>query len=176
MKKRRVPAHGLERRRYLLLDARIVEDVQNAELTLGIVNKYTGNPLFSEDKPWEMRFDNLYANVIYDDEEQLYKCWYSPFASDAAEPATVTTTPVFDGKATLRVSADIADGGTLVVRVLGEERQVLAESQPLGGTVSDADVRWLDGVSLHAIKTKRARLQFAFQEATVYSFSVKARE
>ena len=466
MKKRRAPAHGLEPRRHLLLDARIVEDVQNAELTLGIVNKYTGNPLFSEDKPWEMRFDNLYANVIYDDDEQLYKCWYSPFvvdhsskrmtsqqrgevkyqaprdremaicyatsedgitwvkpelglvehegskannilwrgdgdtkglrqgphgagilkdpqdpdptrrykaflkseilsvafstdgihwqpaigcpeadsagdthnnafwaptlgkyvgitrqwgrpfgrqvartssvdfvnwhkarivlegldedhqtyampvffhggvymglvaihdqdadrvwveltwspdtktwhrvlpgipfipnscdegaydcgcayaaaypvfledeirlyyggsdglhtswrngffclatlrpdgfagykASDAAEPATVTTTPVFDGKATLRVSADIAEGGTLVVRVLGKERQVLAESQPLAGTVSDADVRWLDDRALDAFKTKRARLQFAFQEAAVYSFSVKARE
>ena len=73
---------GLEQRRYLLLDDRIVEDTQNAESTLGIVNKYSANPLFGEDEPWEMRFDNLYANVIYDDEEYLYKCWYSPFIVD----------------------------------------------------------------------------------------------
>ncbi len=73
-------AEELEQRRYLLLDARIVEDAQNAELTLGTVEKYGGNPLFGEDKPWEKRFDNLYANVIYDDEEQIYKSWYSPLS------------------------------------------------------------------------------------------------
>jgi hypothetical protein len=65
--------------RHLLLDTRIVEDVQNAELTLGAVNKPGANPLFGEDKPWERRFDNLYANVLYDHEEQIFKCWYSPF-------------------------------------------------------------------------------------------------
>ncbi|HUS71858.1 MAG TPA: hypothetical protein VMY06_02245, partial [Sedimentisphaerales bacterium] len=35
-----------------------------------------------EDKPWEPRYDNLYANVVYDREEDLYKCWYSPFIID----------------------------------------------------------------------------------------------
>lgn len=65
--------------RHLLLDERIIEDVQNAELTLGTVKKHDANPLFGEDKPWERRFDNLYANIIYDEAEQLYKCWYSPF-------------------------------------------------------------------------------------------------
>ncbi len=461
MDKDRARAHGLEQRRFLLLDARIVEDAQNAELTLGVVRKHSGNPLFGEDKPWEARFDNLYANIIYDDEEHLYKCWYSPFivdhsskemssqqreeveyraprnremaichatsrdglnwikpelglveydgskannilwrgggdtralqagphgsgilkdredpdptrrykaflkseilsvafsadgihwepaiacpeansagdthnnafwaptlgryvgitrqwskpfgrqvawtssadfldwdktqivleglderhqtyampvffhggvyiglvaihdqdadrvwteltwspdtkiwhrvvpgtplipngddgeydwgcvyaaacpvfledeirlyyggndglhtswrngffclatlrpdgfagyrASDAAEPATVTTTPILDGKAPLRVSADIAKGGSLVVRVLGEEKQVLAESHPLASKVSDAQVRWLDESALDAIRTGHARLQFAFQEATVFSFSL----
>ena len=456
----RARAHRPGQHRHLLLDGRVVEDTQNTDLTLGAVRKHSGNPLFGEDKPWEMRFDNLYANVIYDDEEQLYKCWYSPFivdnsskgmsaqqreavkywaprnremaichatspdgltwvkpelglveydgskannilwrgggdtwalqagphgagilkdlrdpdptrrykaflkseilsvafsadgihwqppiacpeansagdthnnafwaptlgryvgitrqwskpfgrqvawtssadfldwdktrivlegldenhqtysmpvffhggvyiglvaihdqetdrvwaeltwspdtktwhrvlpgtpfipnggegaydwgcvypaacpvfledeirlyyggsdglhtswrngffclatlrpdgfagykATDAEDPATVTTTPVFDGGAPLRVSADIADGGNLVVRVLGDEEQVLAESQPLASTVSDAEVRWHDDSALDAIKTKRARLQFAFQEATVFSFS-----
>ena len=93
-------------------------------------------------------------------------------ASDVAESATVTTTPVFDGTASLRVSADIADGGKLVVCVLGEEKQVLAESEPLTGTVSEAEVRWRDESALDAIKTKPARLQIAFKEATVYSFTL----
>ncbi|HAK52279.1 MAG TPA: hypothetical protein DCM54_10320, partial [Gammaproteobacteria bacterium] len=65
--------------RHLLLDERIIEDVKNAELTVGTVKKHDANPLFGEDKPWERRFDNLYANIIYDEEDQLYKCWYSPF-------------------------------------------------------------------------------------------------
>ena len=70
------------RDRYLLLDSRIVASAENAQLVLGQVQKYEGNPLFEEDKPWEKRFDNLYANVIYDEEEQIYKCWYSPFIVD----------------------------------------------------------------------------------------------
>ena len=70
------------RRRHLLLDACIVEGVQNAELALGTVRKHSGNPLFGEDEPWEKRFDNLYANITYDDEEKMYKCWYSPFIVD----------------------------------------------------------------------------------------------
>ncbi|MGI9219488.1 MAG: hypothetical protein ACR2QS_00460, partial [Woeseiaceae bacterium] len=63
--------------RHLLLDERIIEDVKNAELTLGTVKKHDANPLFGEDKSWERRFDNLYANIIYDEEDQLDKCWYS---------------------------------------------------------------------------------------------------
>jgi len=93
-------------------------------------------------------------------------------ASAATDPSVVTTTAVFDTTAPLKVSADIASGGRLVVRVLDGNQQVLAESEPLTTTVSDADVRWLDDSTLDATKPNRARLQFAFQDATVYSFSV----
>ena len=65
-----------------MLDSRIVEKVENAKLVVGTVQKHEANPLFVEDKPWEKRFDNLYGNVIYDKEENIYKCWYSPFIVD----------------------------------------------------------------------------------------------
>ncbi|MDE0300533.1 MAG: hypothetical protein OXN17_18005 [Candidatus Poribacteria bacterium] len=68
--------------RYLLLDPRVVAAAQNAQLTLGVVEKHPANPLFGEDEAWEKRYDNLYARVIYDEEEQLYKCWYMPFIID----------------------------------------------------------------------------------------------
>lgn len=68
--------------RHLLLDERVVEGTRNAELTLGKVKKHGANPLFGEDRPWEKRFDNFYANVIFDEEERLYKVWYSPFIVD----------------------------------------------------------------------------------------------
>jgi predicted GH43/DUF377 family glycosyl hydrolase len=71
-----------ERNRYLLLDTRIVEKTENARLTLGEVEKHEGNPLFEEDKPWEKRYDNLYANVTFDEQDGLYKCWYNPFIVD----------------------------------------------------------------------------------------------
>jgi len=71
-----------KRDRYLLLDSRLIEIAENARLTLGKTQKSKHNPLFAEDKHWEKRFDNLYANVIFDKEEGIYKCWYSPFIVD----------------------------------------------------------------------------------------------
>lgn len=82
MVEKKVTLVDLKKTRYLLLDSRIIESTENAELEVGIVKKYPGNPLFTEDKPWEKRFDNLYGNVIFDEEENLYKCWYSPFIID----------------------------------------------------------------------------------------------
>jgi len=70
------------RDRFLVLDSRIIETAENAKLTLGKTVKSKHNPLMAEDKPWEKRFDNLYANVIYDQEDKIYKCWYSPFIVD----------------------------------------------------------------------------------------------
>ncbi|MCX6997351.1 MAG: glycoside hydrolase family 32 protein [Kiritimatiellaeota bacterium] len=70
------------RTKFLLLDARIIASTDNAKLAVGTVKKHPANPLFGEDKPWEKRFDNLYANVIHDGAADLYKCWYSPFIVD----------------------------------------------------------------------------------------------
>lgn len=76
--------------RHLLLDSRIVESVSDARLRIGSVSKHEQNPLLREDKPWEPRFDNVYANVIYDEQEGVYKCWYSPFIVDER----TTSTPI----------------------------------------------------------------------------------
>jgi hypothetical protein len=65
-----------------MLDSRIIAEVTNAKLELGTVEKHAGNPLFVEDKPWEKRIDNMYGNVVYDESDNLYKCWYSPFIID----------------------------------------------------------------------------------------------
>ena len=72
----------MKQSRFLLLDSRVVEKTENAALAVGMVKKHPANPLFEEDKPWEKRFDNLYGNVIYDADDGLYKCWYSPFIVD----------------------------------------------------------------------------------------------
>lgn len=71
-----------KRTRFLLLDSRIIDQASNAALTLGTVKKDARNPLFEEDKPWEKRFDNLYPNVLYDPQDKIYKCWWSPFIVD----------------------------------------------------------------------------------------------
>ena len=89
---------GIQRDRFLLLDNRIVERTKNAKLTVGKVQKDNRNPLFAEDKPWEPRFDNLYANVVYDEQEKLYKCWYSPFIIDESTSNTPRKDRVNGGK------------------------------------------------------------------------------
>ncbi|MHC4506508.1 MAG: hypothetical protein ACYTFI_24700, partial [Planctomycetota bacterium] len=72
----------VKRTRFLVLDSRVIDTASGARLTLGEVKKHPANPLFGEDKPWEKRFDNLYGNVMFDKEDRLYKCWYSPFIVD----------------------------------------------------------------------------------------------
>ena len=89
---------GIKRDRFLLLDSRIVERTKNARLAVGKVQKDERNPLFAEDKPWEPRFDNLYANVLYDEDENLYKCWYSPFIIDESTTNTPKKDRVNGGK------------------------------------------------------------------------------
>lgn len=77
-----MPDRPADAQRCLLLDNRVVEHSNNVELVLGTVAKHPANPLFGEDRPWEHRFDNLYANVLYDEEDGVFKCWYSPFIVD----------------------------------------------------------------------------------------------
>ena len=75
-----------KRDRYLVLDERIIEKKENVELTVGYAHKDKNNPLFKEDKPWEPRFDNPYCNVIYDEEDKIYKCWYGIFIKSGPMP------------------------------------------------------------------------------------------
>lgn len=87
-----------KREKFLMLDERIVESVTNARLTVGTAEKHNRNPLFAEDKSWEPRFDNLYANVLYDEDDHLYKCWYSPFIVDESTTNTPRKDRVNGGK------------------------------------------------------------------------------
>lgn len=68
--------------RYLVLDTRVIDDADDARLSVTAATRSTANPLFGEDRPWEMRFDNLYPNVLWDAQEEIFKCWYSPFCID----------------------------------------------------------------------------------------------
>jgi hypothetical protein len=64
----------------LFIDSRVVDSTTNIETVLGHVTKERSNPLFGEDQPWEVRYDNLYANVIHDGNR--YRMWYNPFIID----------------------------------------------------------------------------------------------
>ncbi len=101
--------------KYLLLDSRIVERASGVRLTLGHVEKDPHNPFFVEDKPWEVRFDNLYANVLFDEAEQVYKVWYSPFIIDevtsSTPPAERERVPYKPGKREMGICYAISKDG-----------------------------------------------------------------
>ena len=58
---------------FSLLDRRVVAQVENAQLRPGVVQRHPGNPLFAQTLPWEVDISHLYANVLFDQQEQLYK-------------------------------------------------------------------------------------------------------
>jgi hypothetical protein len=69
----------------------------------------------AEDRPWEVRFDNLYPNIDFDAATGEYRCWYSPFIVDeltsgtpAAQRAAVTyrSTPTREMGVALATSTD----------------------------------------------------------------------
>lgn len=66
----------------LLLDRRVVESADNARLVPGKVAKEARNPLFQADKPWEISLNNLYPNLLWDEEEGLFKLWYKCVLAD----------------------------------------------------------------------------------------------
>ena len=67
----------------LVLDSLVIDRVENLRLMPGRVEKDPHNPLFQADKPWENALNNLYPNVVYDEQEQRYKLWYKCVLSDA---------------------------------------------------------------------------------------------
>lgn len=71
--------------KYLMLDRRLLnpQAMENVQLIVAQpVKDEAYNPLFTEEKPWEVRIDNGYPNVLYDRAAELYRCYYTLFIED----------------------------------------------------------------------------------------------
>ncbi|MGK0184757.1 MAG: hypothetical protein ACI9R3_000531 [Verrucomicrobiales bacterium] len=64
---------------YLLLNRERIGSSSNTELVLGTPEKFAGNPIMVEDKPWEARYGTLSSTIIFDPFEKFYKGWFSPW-------------------------------------------------------------------------------------------------
>lgn len=78
-------------KKYLFLDRGIIDGhySENVILKLNqIIKDKENNPMFREDyfstpsRPWEVRYDNGYPNVIYDKEKDIFRCYYTLFTYD----------------------------------------------------------------------------------------------
>lgn len=66
----------------LVLDSRVIATAENARLALGTPEKDARNPLMPADRPWENSTNNLYPNVLWDEEERTFKLWYKDVLAD----------------------------------------------------------------------------------------------
>ncbi|MBN1417538.1 MAG: hypothetical protein JXP34_02115 [Planctomycetes bacterium] len=66
----------------LVLDPRVVAETTGLRLAMGEVEKEPRNPLFRADRPWENALNNLYPNVLWDEEERVFKLWYKCVLAD----------------------------------------------------------------------------------------------
>lgn len=67
----------------LVLDSRVIAETSGVRLALGTIEKDTRNPFFQADKPWENALNNLYPNVVYDEDQRLFKLWYKCVLADS---------------------------------------------------------------------------------------------
>jgi hypothetical protein len=71
----------------LVFDTRAIEKTEGVRLRLGQVVKDSHNPLTQPDKPWEDALDNVYPNLIYDEQERLFKLWHKCVLDEPAVAA-----------------------------------------------------------------------------------------
>ena len=68
--------------KHLMLDTRVIQRSVNARVALGKVTKEKANPVFQADKPWENSLNNLYPNVLWDEQDHVFKMWYKCVLAD----------------------------------------------------------------------------------------------
>ena len=71
--------------KYLMLDRRLLSPQAMENIRMEVarpVKDAAHNPLFTQDQPWEVRIDNGYPNVLYDEEARIYRCYYTLFIED----------------------------------------------------------------------------------------------
>lgn len=60
----------------LFVDQVLVRETRGVAFTLHPATKHPANPVLKADQPWEGWRVEIYGNVIYDEDENLFKMWY----------------------------------------------------------------------------------------------------
>ncbi len=63
-------------RSQLFVDTVLVDDSDNVAFTLHPAREHPENPILKADQPWEGWRVEIFGNVIYDEQEKLFKMWY----------------------------------------------------------------------------------------------------
>ena len=60
----------------LFLDEYIIESIENITRRLNQTEKHPAGPILKPNKKWEGNRALLFGQVMYDDDENIYKMWY----------------------------------------------------------------------------------------------------
>lgn len=72
-------------KRIYAFDKRVIDGHKISNIKVEIEEaKKENKVLFTEEKPWEVRYDNSYPNVFYDEFEEKFRCYYSTFIYDVS--------------------------------------------------------------------------------------------
>jgi hypothetical protein len=86
-------------------------------------------------------------------------------------PAVITTKPVTGNLASLSITADVQNGGSVIVAVVDEYGKELVHSDLVGNTVNSVRIRWqADVKGLTSMSDGKARLKFVLRNAKLYAF------
>jgi len=67
---------NVEDKSQLFVDKLLIRETDNVAFTLHPARKHPENPIVKADKPWEGWRLEIYGNVIYDEDEKIFKMWY----------------------------------------------------------------------------------------------------
>ena len=67
----------VDNRVQLFVDQTLVRESEKVAFTLHPAEKHPLNPLVKADRPWEVWNAELFGTVLYDEEEKLFKMWYT---------------------------------------------------------------------------------------------------
>ncbi|HQE83828.1 MAG TPA: hypothetical protein PLM14_12575 [Candidatus Hydrogenedentes bacterium] len=60
----------------LFLDDYLINSMENLARAIVHPDKHPANPLVSQDLPWEARCLEIYGTVLYEQDRDLFRCWY----------------------------------------------------------------------------------------------------
>ena len=95
---------------------------------------------------------------------------YEPTSKES--PAVITTKSITGDFTTLRITADVQDGGSVRVAVVDEQGKQLANGEPVKSTVTNGKIIGKGGWDGDAISGKKYRLRFELNDARLYSFQM----
>lgn len=130
--------------KHLMLDSRVMYRTVNARLTPGTVVKEPRNPLFTNDKPWENALNNLYPNLLWDEQEKVFKLWYKCVLADKDVIAQMDTPSTLHDVGWYLLYATSKDGLTWDKPKLGlhkfngsADTNIVARDTPNAGVFKD---------------------------------------
>ena len=114
------------RRKQLFIDDYMIQSLTDAQQVLNTAVKERSNPVIRPDQPWEGHLSPI-AKVLYDEEEKLFKMWYSTTEQWRAERVGQLVeqgTYKWTDKVSSAIEYDWTDGGAVRKRVEFPHRYV----------------------------------------------------